>query len=394
MNQYWRTMKSTFLKEMKVWKRHPRQLLLVILIPIMFWIAFNLLMGGVYSSGIDVALVVDEQNPGFYTNSLIDTLGAPDEIPPRLNLLQLSADEADLAFDNGDILLVITIPDGFEEAMAGNQSTNIHIRVNNMHEDQTKNIRMPVIRKLDIYYQTYLGDKALVDFAYEQTREYTYPRLGYMAWTISIYSIMFSSLYIAGSTVTQEFEQQTFDEIRLSNQSPNAIYLGKMLSGVALCYITVPVLLGLSLLQYGIWPNGDVASYFLLSIGLAFVCSAVGVFLGTVFRNSVYLVPTAAITGIFYWLIGGGIAPLQLVGLSFDVVDSYSPISNVYRALIGMFVDGSYSTFLVDLAVVWGFAIVFIAMLPIAAAHVSQIDYGRHIDELKKRRKTASARTR
>ena len=385
MKQELRVISSTFLKEIRIWKRRPKQLGLVILLPLMFWIAFNVLMGGVYSSGIDVALVVEESNPAFYTNALIETLGEPDEIPPSMNLIPLSLESANAAFNNGDILLVIIIPDGFEEALNQNQSTSIRIIVNNMAEDQTKNVRMPVIRKLDIFYHRYLGEDSLVDFSYEPSREYSFPRLGYMAWTISVYSIMFASMYVSGSTSTQEYEQETFDEIRLSSQPMSAIYFGKLLTGVALGYITVPFLLVLPLIQYGVWPNGDLFSYLLLTVPLAIFCSSIGVVLGTIFRNSVYLVPTAAISGIFYWLISGGIAPLQIVGLSFDFVDYYSPISNVYRSIISMFIDGGYPTLFLDSLVVWSLAISFAIFMPILSERASQVEFGMRIKALRTR---------
>ncbi len=387
MNRFLRTLRSTYIKEMRVWRRNSRQLMLVILSPLMFWTGFALLMGGVYSVGIDAALVVQETNPGFYTDALIETLGEPDDIPPSLNLIPMTEEAADLAFENGDLMLIITIPSGFENSIATNESTSIHIRVNNAHEDMTKNLRMPVIRKLDIYYQTYLPQDAIVDFEYESIRDYTYSRLAYMAWTISIYSVMFASMYIAGSTVTQEFEQQTLEEIKLSNQSPSAIYMGKMLSGVSLSYLAVPILLGASFLMYGVWPRGDLLSYLVLTIPLGFACAAVGVILGSLFRNSVYIVPIAAIGSVFYWMTGGGIAPLQLIGLTFGVMDSYAPVSNVYRSLIEMFIDGTYSTLPVDFLVVTGFAVVFVALFPILAERISQIDYSQRINALRERRK-------
>ncbi len=385
MNRFMRTLRSTYMKEMRVWRRNSRQLMLVVLLPLMFWIGFSLLMGGVYSVGIDAALVVEEANPGYYTNGLIEILGEPDEIPPSLNLILMTTEVAEAAITNGDIMLVIMIPSGFEAAMAANESTSIHIHVGNFAEDMTKNLRMPVIRKLDIYYQTYLPEASLVDFDYEETREITYPRLAYMAWTISIYGVMFAAMYIAGSTVTQEFEQETLDEIRLSNQSPTAIYMGKMLSGVSLSYLAVPVLLGGSLLTYGFWPQGDLLSYFLITIPLAFACAAIGILLGAIFRNSVYIVPIAAISSVFYWMIGGGIAPLSLIGLGFGVADNYSPISNAYRSLIEMFIDGSYSTLLIDFSVLAGFAIVFVIVFPLLAERISHVDYSQRIRDIRKR---------
>jgi hypothetical protein len=387
MSAFVRVLKSTFIKEMRVWKRNPRQLLLVILLPFWFWIAFNVLMGGVYSSGIDVALVVKEDSPGRYTNGLIEVLGEHDDIPPSMNLIQMSEEDANASFVNGDILLVITIPSGFEEAMSSNQSTFIHIRVNNMHEDQTKNVRMPVIRKLDIYYHRYVLEDAPVTFEYIETREITCPRLAYMAWTIAIYSIMFASMYVAGSTVTQEFEQDTLDEIRLSSQSDWAIYAGKMLCGVVIGYFATPLLLGLCYIIYGFWPEGNLAMFLALTIPYAFFCAAVGILLGSVFRNSVYLVPTTAISGVFYWLAAGGLAPLLILGLGFDIFDDYVPISNVYRSLTSMFVDGSSALFLIDFSVIAAFACAFVIIVPPLTRRIIQVDFTQRLSEIREKRR-------
>jgi len=354
----------------------------------MFFLGFSLLMGGVYyGAGVDTALVVEEQNPGLYTNGLIEILQQSDEIPPRLNPIPMDAETANALFQNGDILLVITIPDGFENALETNGTTSIHIQVANIHEDLTKNLRMPVIRKLDIFYQAYFLNESLVDFKVETLRPFSPPRLGYMAWTIAIYSIMFSAIFAAGSAMSQEFEQKTMDELTLSNQSPQYIYIGKMLSGVAISFIAPLVLFALSYLMFGIWPLGDLLTFFVLASLLSLFCSGLGIIAGAIFRNSVFVVPVAALGGIFYWIVGGGIAPLELVGSSFGTFNEYLPVANVYRSLIRMFIDGRYEWLIVDISVIGIFALVFTVLSPLVAHRAAQVNFGQKLQSLKNRRK-------
>lgn len=387
MNQSIRVVKACFFKELHVWRRNTRKLVLVILLPLMFFLGFSLLMGGVYyGAGVDTALVVEEQNPGLYTNGLIEILQQSDEIPPRLNPIPMDAETANALFQNGDILLVITIPDGFENALETNGTTSIHIQVANIHEDLTKNLRMPVIRKLDIFYQAYFLNESLVDFEVETLRPFSPPRLGYMAWTIAIYSIMFSAIFAAGSAMSQEFEQKTMDELTLSNQSPQYIYIGKMLSGVAISFIAPPVLFALSYLMFGIWPLGDLLTFFVLASLLSLFCSGIGIIAGAIFRNSVFVVPVAALGGIFYWIVGGGIAPLELVGSSFGTFNEYLPVANVYRSLIRMFIDGSYEWLIVDISVIGIFALVFTVLSPLVAHRAAQVSFGQKLQSLKNRR--------
>lgn len=388
MNQFLRVMKASFLKEMRVWKRNPRKLSLVILLPLLFFAAFTLLMGGVYyGSGVEVALVVEEQNPSVFTNGFIEILEEYDPIPPRLVPIEMDAESASQLFENGDILLVITIPTGFEYALSHNESTSVHIRVANVHEDLTKNLRMPVIRKLDLFYQRYLGQDSPVTFEVENLRTFTPPRLAYMAWTITLYAIMVGAIFGAGSALTQEFEQDTWDELNLSNQSPHSIFLGKMLSGVVISYIAPPIIIGLSYLMFRVWPNGDFIIFLSLSLLLSLFCSGIGLILGAILRNSVFMVPLAALGGLFYWIVGGGIAPLELVGVTFGTINEYLPIANVYRSFIRMFVEGSYGTLAVDLSVIGIFAIVFVIISPILAGRLSRVDVGQKLENLKRRRR-------
>ena len=346
-----------------------------------------MLMGGVYfGEGVTTALVVEEQNPGIYTEGLIEILGQWDEIPPRLNPIPMDAETADRLFQSGEILLVITIPDGFENAIANNLTTSINIQVANIHEDLTKNLRMPVIRKVDLFYQEYLGNESLVNFEMENLRAFTPPRLAYMAWTIAIYGVMFSAMFIAGSTVTQEFEQRTLDEITLAGRSPHAIYLGKMLSSVVVSYLAPPVIFLLSYLLFGVWPMGDAFVFLALTIPLAVFSAGIGIIAGAVFRNAVFVVPVAALGAIFYWITGGGIAPLELVGVGFGTVNEYLPISNVYRSLIRMFVEGSYSSLFIDLGVICIFAALLMIISPIVADRITQMDFTRKIREINNRR--------
>ncbi|MFW9797807.1 MAG: ABC transporter permease [Candidatus Thorarchaeota archaeon] len=387
MNLSFRVVKTSFIKELRVWKRNPQKLVLVVLLPLMFFVGFSMLMGGVYfGSGVETAVVFNEQNPGVYTEGLLEILGENDPIPPRLDPILMDAETANHLFQNGEILLVITIPDGFENAVTNNESISIHVQVANIHEDLTKNLRMPVIRKLDIFYQTYFLNDSLVDFETVDLRPFTPPRLAYMAWTVSIYSVMFGAIFAAGSAMTQEFEQETMDELILSNQSPHAIYMGKMFSGVVISYAAVPFLFLLSFILFRVWPDGDVLTFFSLTFLLALFSSGFGIIAGAVFRNSVFVVPVAALGAIFYWIVGGGIAPLSLVGATFGTFDEYLPVSNVYRSLIRMFVEGTYDSLLVDLSVIGVFAVLFLIISPIITNRLTEVDFGKKLEDLKKRR--------
>ncbi|MBE0526828.1 MAG: ABC transporter permease, partial [Candidatus Thorarchaeota archaeon] len=339
-----------------------------------------------YGEGVATALVVEEKNPGIYTDGFIEILEQYDEIPPRLNPIPMDAETADRLFQNGEILLVITIPDGFENALANNLTTSIIIQVANIHEDLTKNLRMPVIRKVDLFYQKYLLNDSLVDFEMENLRAFTPPRLAYMGWTIAVYGIMFSAIFIAGSTVTQEFEQKTLDEITLAGRSPYAIYLGKLFSSVVVSYLAPPILFLLSYLLFGVWPLGDVFVFIALTLPLAVFSAGIGIIAGAVFRNAVFVVPVAALGAIFYWITGGGIAPLELVGAGFGSVNEYLPISNVYRSLIRMFVEGSYSSLFIDMGVISIFAVFLMLISPIVADRFTQMDFTRKIRDIKNRR--------
>ncbi len=387
MNFSFRVVKASLAKELRVWRRVPQKLVLVILLPIMFFVGFSMLMGGVYfGTGVETAVVMNEENPGVYTEGLLEIIGENDPVPPRLDPILMDAETADKLFQNGEILLVITIPDGFENAVTNNQSVSIQVQVANIHEDLTKNLRMPVIRKLDIFYQTYFLNDSLVDFEMVELRPFTPPRLAYMAWTISVYSVMFGAIFAAGSAMTQEFEQETLDELTLSNQSPYAIYLGKMFSGVVISFAAVPFLFLLSYILFGVWPNGDILTFLSLTLLLALFSSGIGIVAGSIFRNSVFVVPVAALGGIFYWIVGGGIAPLGLFGATFGTFDEYLPVSNVYRSLIRMYVDGTYTSLAVDLSVIGVFAVVFLVISPIIADRLTEVDFGQKLEDMKKRR--------
>ena len=388
MNVSFRIIRASFVKELRVWRRNPQKLVLVILLPLMFFVGFSMLMGGVYfGTGVETAVVMNEQSPGVYTEGLLEILAEDDNIPPRLDPIMMDSETAERLFHNGEILLVITIPDGFEDAVATNTSVSIHVQVANIHEDLTKNLRMPVIRKLDIFYQNYLLNDSLVDYEIVNLRSFTPPRLAYMAWTIAVYSVMFGGIFAAGSAMTQEFEQETRDELILSNQSPNAIYMGKMFSGVVVSFTAIPFLFLLSYILFGVWPNGDVLTFLLLTFLLGLFSSGIGIIAGAVFRNSVFVVPVAALGAIFYWIVGGGIAPLGLVGETFEAFNEYLPVSNVYRSLIRMFVEGTYTSLVIDVCVIGVFAVIFLIISPLIADRVCQVDFGQKLENVKRRRR-------
>ncbi len=387
MSGFIRVFRAGFVKELKVWLRNKRRLGFIVIFPLLYYSAFVLLMGGVYAGpGVDTALVIEEQNPGVYTNGLIQILEERDPIPPNLRLIEMNAEEADNLFENGEILIVMTIPEGFEQAITNNASTSIHIRVNNAHEDMTKNLRMPVIRKLDLFYQIYLPDAVVSDFEIELLNDFTPPRLAYMAWTIILYGVVFGGLFLSGSAISYEFEQETLDELLMSNQSIHAIYIGKMLSGVILSFISVPAVLLMGWGLYGLWPQGNLPVFFAFALPLSLYSAGLGVIIGAITRNSVYIVPLSALGALFYWLVGGGVAPLSIVGMGFGAFNEYIPFSNVYRTMIEMFVQGTYTYLLIDMLVIWSFAVVFLVISPILADKASRVDIGMRIDKLRQKR--------
>jgi Na+/citrate or Na+/malate symporter len=76
-----------------------------------------------------------------------------------------------------------------------------------------------------------------------------------------------------------------------------------------------------------------------------------------------------------------------MVGVGFGAFNEYLPISNVYRSLIRMFVENSYNSLLVDLGVISIFAIIFTIVSPFVTEKITQVDFSRRIQEVRKRRK-------
>ncbi len=353
---------ATVRKELRVLRRNRRKVFIVALLPLLYYMSFYILMGGVYSSGISVALVVEESSPGPYTDGLIGIFEEDDGIPPNLMIIKTDADTASQMFDDGEVLVVVTIPEGFENGVA-NGSAHLNVLVNNIHEDATKNLRMPIMRKVDLFYQRYLDEDAPVDFTVETTHEVSLPRLAYMCWTLTVFSIMFVSMYIAGSAVTAEFEDHTFDEIILSGEPIDSVLVGKMMSGVICSYLTVPILLMLALLEFGVWPHGDLLIFLLLTLPLVLLSALVGVALGALFKNSVYLVPLTAMIALCYWILGGGLTPLDVIGIGSESLNLFSPFYNVYRSLIAVFTTGTSSMMLLDVVFAWAFAVLLFVPL-------------------------------
>ncbi|UCE09024.1 MAG: ABC transporter permease, partial [Candidatus Thorarchaeota archaeon] len=229
-------------------------------------------------------------------------------------------------------------------------------------------------------------DAAISKFEVELLNEFTPPRLAYMAWTVVVYGLTFGALFLSASSAAQEFEQETLDELTMSNQSANAIYTAKMFSGVILSYISVPAVLLLAQGLFGLWPKGDLVVFFLMTLPLALFSAGLGVIIGSFMRNSVYVVPLSAMGALFYWIVGGGIAPLSLVGMGFVVVNEYSPFSNVYRTMIEMLVQGTYTHLLVDLTTIWVLACLFLLISPAIADRAARTDFTGKIEQIRQKR--------
>jgi hypothetical protein len=61
-------------------------------------------------------------------------------------------------------------------------------------------------------------------------------------------------------------------------------------------------------------------------------------------------------------------------------------VSNVYRSLIRMFVEGSYSSLSIDLGVICVFATLLMIVSPVVTDRIAHMDLTRKIREIKNRR--------
>ncbi|MCA0970689.1 ABC transporter permease [Halobacillus litoralis] len=114
--------------EMRAAAKRPAPLFLSIILPlVILGLVFLVLQGFVEEGREPVEAAVVDEDDTFQTNALINQLSAEERLSQALNLIPMDEEQAEAAFENGELAGVMTIPEGFTASLMNGENDPIDV---------------------------------------------------------------------------------------------------------------------------------------------------------------------------------------------------------------------------------------------------------------------------
>jgi ABC-2 type transport system permease protein len=280
------------------------------------------LLGSIAVGRNPVALVVQDQ--GTVADQVARAIVAADVF----RVSRVDAQTAQVLYDNLEVGAILTIPNGFSQAVEHHQSAPLLVVANNLNLDFMNDVRRSVPDAITVFYGELPNSPLSITVAQRNLRLRNVDLFQYEVVPLVALLVTVCGLIASSSGTAREFESLSIKEIMLAPARRAAIILGKVVaSWVASCCM------GLIMLVAGYalgWtrPEGLFALTTLLAIALvALFASTTGIALGCVLRRvqSVNVLSTTGSVWLFF--LAGGLGIIQFEPVFLRQVAAFDPLT-------------------------------------------------------------------
>ncbi|MFX1562747.1 MAG: ABC transporter permease [Promethearchaeota archaeon] len=309
---------AEFLKSFKSWQRYKILIAVGLVSPFFFTFIFTQVFTFTVGTGFPLAVICEDEPivPGSYTDSFIEVLNAKEGTIPYFEVFTTTPEQAEILFSQRQIFVVVTIPSGFDENLTVKQPVTIHAKINNIHEDLSKNIRLGLESRIFQFItinQLNTSDRPGITYTSDRVYAVELPRANYMVWGILVWVTVFTSLFYGGSLGAEEKDKKTITEISMNKHGLIYSRIGKTLATVLISAICVAILLFLNFLLYQVtFPSiFSFGCFWLVFLCLAFPFSLFGVSYGLKVGDFRMVPVPSILISLTLWIISGAINPLE-----------------------------------------------------------------------------------
>ncbi|MCY3413922.1 MAG: ABC transporter permease [Candidatus Heimdallarchaeota archaeon] len=296
-------------------------------------------------SGFTMVIVnYDTHNVNGWTDQFIDTMDSREGTIPYFVTYDVDEVTANEMFDTRETFLIVYIPDDFSSNLTTGLEITINAKINNVHEDVSKNIRLGLESRIYDFSQAFeLATGNNPGCYVDKTTVYPtpLPRPDYMISGVIIFGISLFALLDGALLGTSEKEGGTDIEIAMANHGQIKIRLGKILATILSSFINTLILLILITILYGQYFPTFIS--FIQFIGvlllLSFTFAVLGVNYGLKVGDFRAVPGPSILITMTLWMIGGAINPLEFSAGS--AIFRYLPSAAGIRVLTAIIYDRS-----------------------------------------------------
>ena len=218
---------GTVSKDMKQWARDRQALFAPLLLPIVLMFIATVLFG---FGGDQWNIGLVDKSGGSYASSLTQAVeDSESNITPYFTIVTRDQDEAQRLVEDGRLHMVITIPEGFDQAIANGQTPALETSVYNINTDMMKNARL----RLDRVLQDWGAELGQSPIIIEQitTRPDDIWRRSFIGGSAVVLAVMVGAALNSALIMAREWEHRTAKELQLAPRARTGIIAGKIVAG-------------------------------------------------------------------------------------------------------------------------------------------------------------------
>jgi ABC-2 type transport system permease protein len=225
----------------------------------------------------------------------------------------MTSEEAKRQVDRGDLVAVITIPEGFSHDVAAGKTVALPVTIDNVDTDLTQDIREAMPSTITSFgrdegfpgVRLVSGERDLIPYD-----------TGYIPYLV-VSALVLDALVVAGIlgaiAVTREFEERTIVQWQLAPVAPAYLLVGKLVAAMAVATVAVLGAVLVVVWGYGVSPRyipGVIAS-----LGLCVVIfTALGACIGALLRRTLPVASLMFGLALPLYLTSGALEPDRFDG--------------------------------------------------------------------------------
>ncbi len=246
------------------------------------------------------------------------------------SLRHATASQATDLLNSGAIVAIVTIPADFDQRVAAQQPVQIEVRINNLNQDFTNDIRRAVPLSITLFYAQAYPDVVTIVPSEHDLYRFDTDYIPYLAVSILVVGVLIGGLLQSGTGMAREWERETVKELLLAPASRWAILVGKMLAAASVSLAGVVLVLAVLIGIIGVHPVywGEVVGFTLLFL---IISVASGTLLGALIKQRMAVVALSMGIAIPLFFLSGPFGPISFQTPAIQLLAQVFP---VYYAIV------------------------------------------------------------
>lgn len=302
-------------KDLKTLIRAPFYLFVSLVLPLFFFLLFNIITAG--SATQPVAVARDSHGP--WSDKFVQMLresptGRRAGEQPYWEVITTDPVQARQLYASDQVMGLITIPANFDQDVSQGRQVQVSIAANNINSDYTKNLWFRVDHNLEDFNRTLKG--SVIAIHEDALFERDVRMILYMAASLVVFAFFYGGMINTVTAITREWDDGTVQELLLSPYGRWGVMGGKLLVGLCQTILSGVLVWIATWIFAGFVPQGPWWGILALLGTTTLMGIGIGALVGIWQRRVLPAIQFCLVLSILVFLLGSGLSPLSGVAWS------------------------------------------------------------------------------